>query len=178
MDDERFDALFDEFRVSAFRLETLPAYDVPEEQTDLESYLAGEPLPMSEDEEWLGFLSSAKDAGKAVQRVRLLPPKLTAYLRFEIEWGYVFNDRAGEDIRFVLPRSEEADQWSSEKDFWLFDDETAVVMDYDAQGAYIGAREVTDANEMARFVHARDEFIARSISLREFLELYRSGQIV
>lgn len=35
---------FQNFQSSAFRLETLPAYDVPDEVDELESYRAGRPL--------------------------------------------------------------------------------------------------------------------------------------
>lgn len=176
MDEDRFSKLFENFRQVAFRFETLPAYKVPEETADLQAFLDGEPLPQSRDEDWLSFLKSSVRGGKRVQRVRFLPTSLTPYLRFEIEWGYLFNDEAGEDIRFLLSSNFNTNSIQSVTDFWIFDNNSVVLMDYDVEGKYLGVREITKPAEASRYLQLQGELIEASISLRQFLALYRTGQ--
>lgn len=176
MDDSEFDRLFTEFRTCAFRLEVLPAYNVPEEANDLAAFVAGEPLPPSTDEDWLQFVADAVAGGKRIERVRIVPSALTPYIRFEIEWGYVFNDRAGEEIRFLLPNALSLPE-DSLQDFWMFDDTIAVRMNYDDEGTYLGVSAVTEEAELAKFRKLRTELWTAADPLRRFLSAYRSGQV-
>jgi hypothetical protein len=178
MDDSEFQRLFADFRNRAFRLEVLPAYNVPEETADLAAFVRGEPLPVSTDEEWIPFVADTVSKGKKFQRVRLVPHRLTPYLRFEIEWGYVFNDRAGEEIRFLLPSTDfVTNTQRSLYDFWMFDDTVAFRMNYDEQGTYRGVTAVTETAELLSLRELQSESWAAAIPLRQFLSAYRSGQV-
>jgi hypothetical protein len=122
---------------SAFRLETLPVYDMPGEREEFARHLAGERPPADLHYRWLDTVAEGTKAGKVFQRVHVVRSPLSSYLEYEFAWGYVFNVRAGEDIR-ILDLAYMADPGLPDQDFWLLDDTTVVRMDYTAKGVQIG----------------------------------------
>lgn len=166
-----FDALFDSFHISAARLELLPAYAVADyEGGRLEAFLARRPLPERTilTDPWLARIARTTLAGKTWSRVRVVDEPLTAYESFELE---VFKETQalGEHIR-VARRSEVGDSGS---DFWLFDADTptarAVVMDYDEQGGWLGARLVEDRTAVAGLTARLRAVEDVSVALNEYL---------
>ncbi len=145
------------FTRSAFRLETLDAYDVGDDGGDVARYLRGEPEPDPERKgAWLARLRAERAAGKMRQRVHVLRGPLSGYLRYECEWGYLPNVTAGEDVRILdlaeRPRPPAAD---IDHDFWLLDDQVVARMHYDQSGRFAGAEILADA-ELPRYRAARD----------------------
>src|SRR4051794_34587810 len=92
----KFGHQFESFKRSAFRLESLDHYSVPEEAVDYHRFLRGEELPTSTEDEWAQFVKKSVAQGKFIQRVHVVPAQLTPYLRYEIEWGYLYSSVAGE----------------------------------------------------------------------------------
>ena len=128
--------LFESFRYSAFRLECLPSYDVTEddEAEALQLFRHGRPEPpWRKDRAWLQTVRAAKQRGAQMQRVRLVESPLTNYQRFQCAWGYPANVTAGEDIRILDHRP----SGLLAVDYWLFDDTTAVVLEYDDAGRFL-----------------------------------------
>ncbi|MQA63493.1 MAG: hypothetical protein GEU86_18865 [Actinophytocola sp.] len=71
----------------------------------------------------------------------MLRPPLTDYLRYECEWGYTYNVRAGEDVR-ILDLSQAppgTEVLADVGDFFLVDGEHAIRMNYSASGDFDGA---------------------------------------
>lgn len=168
MPDSEFEQLFTRFERTAFRLETLLEYRVAQESGAFASFLAGRPRPASLGGEWLELVSRSTAAGKAFERVRVVPHLLTPYLRFEFAWGYAHSAQAGERILVVEsdpPTTLFAD--TPLVDFWLFDDEVAVEMDYDSSGRFRHAHEVS-REEVRRYVECRARMKAASIPLEEY----------
>jgi hypothetical protein len=131
---EDFGQLFQTFRTSAFRLETLPRYSVAGEAEELQLFLEGKPKPQREGvRPWLKMIARHVADGRRMQRVHLIRGELTDYLRWEIGWGYPENAAAGEDIRILQVGSEDLPELGNE-DFWLFDDERVVLMRYGSNG--------------------------------------------
>ena len=98
-----FDALFTSFKYTAYRLETLQAYDLSYEVEPFQAFLAGHPRPAdSSKDQWVGMIKAAVEAGKVFQRVHVVTEPLTDYLRYELGWSYPPNVEVGEDIR-ILP---------------------------------------------------------------------------
>lgn len=132
---------FDSFTKSAFRMETLPTYDVPEETANLAAYRAGRPLAERSvrTQPWLARMAATTAAGKDWQRLRLVSTVPTLYERYEIA-GYPESQACGEQIR-LLRRDEHPDV--EQQDWWLFDAGTADaacwVMRYTDDGAFLGA---------------------------------------
>jgi hypothetical protein len=172
MNFEDFDAFFETFRATAFRLETLPSYSDETEDAELALFLAGKPLPerSTRTEPWLKRVADTTAAGKHWQRVHVVSHPLTDYLRFELA-GYEANAAAGEDVR-IASRDAHPDLAGLRRDFWLLDADTpeplALLMRYDAAGRLTGFEQTTSPDIISQCLHERDLAIARSVPLHEY----------
>ncbi|HEU0087479.1 MAG TPA: hypothetical protein VFQ77_07490 [Pseudonocardiaceae bacterium] len=140
---------------SLYRLETLPAYDVPTDRGDFPRYLAGEPAPdMERKGRWLDFLREQRAQGIDRHRVRVLRTPLSAYDRYACEWGYAYNVPAGDDTRILDLSERPLPAAVPDHDFWLVDQEHPVRLHYDNAGRFVGAS-VVDPAELGRYQAAR-----------------------
>jgi len=169
------DAALRSFEREAFRLEVLPAYNVPEERDNLARYLAGDPLRPDPRRPWIDFIESSVRSGKRIDRVHILPGRLTPYLRFEIEWGYLYSAQAGEEI-FLLPQSDATPELLDRAtlDFWLFDDTIGFMMEYDEMGRFLGSAPVTSSARISELTALKLELLKYATPLREWLARERS----
>ncbi|HEV7827771.1 MAG TPA: hypothetical protein VGP04_02760 [Pseudonocardiaceae bacterium] len=170
MTPDEFNAAFDEFQVSTFRLECLQTYAVGAEDARLRAFREGLPRPERSirTNPWLRRIAATTIEGKSWARVRLVRHPLTEYTRYEVI-GFVEAQAAGEQIRIVdLDRYPELSDLGP--DFWLFDPgepgEFAIVMHYDPGGAVLGYERSTEVG-WCREQH--DAAMAASISLAEYL---------
>jgi len=87
---DEFDAWFDRFERSTFRLETLQRYAVSEEDERLRAFREGTPRPERSvrTSPWLRRIAVTTVAGKRWQRVHIVEHPFSEYLCYEIE-GYV-----------------------------------------------------------------------------------------
>lgn len=163
--------LFSSFQHSAFRMETLPAYQIEGEAQSLALWRAGEPEPeWRKDREWLALVRHNIAAGKFMQRVRVVRRPLSDYVRFELDWGYPANVKAGEDIRVwelgpgdELPYVPEPDRGY---DFWCFDGVTVVRLEYDDEGRFI---QPVDVSEYAsRFIACQNYVMRRAMPFSDY----------
>ena len=162
MTPESLARMFESFAVSAFRLETLPDYQVPQDVQWLRRFRAGEERPPERDSRpWLATVRSAKERGARMQRVRMVESPLTEYQRFQFSWGYPENEGAGEEI-YILDSEPDG---LLRVDFWLFDDAQAVVLEYDEQGRFL--RPVAVSN-VAPYLQARDMALKSAAPFREY----------
>jgi hypothetical protein len=154
--------LFESFTVSAFRLECLPHYRVPQDVEWLQAFREGKPRPPERDARpWLQTVRDAKSRGARMQRVRMVETPLTAYQRFQFSWGYQENEGAGEEISILDHRPDGL----LVVDFWLFDNTTAVVLEYDDAGRFL--RPVV-AETLAPYKQARDMALRSAVPFREY----------
>jgi hypothetical protein len=153
--------LFETFTSSAFRLECLPAYDVTEdaEREAFRCWKSGEELPPVE-REWLLTVRRAVARGARMQRVRMVSTQLTEYQRFQFAWGYQENTAAGEEIAIL----DHEPPGLLRVDFWLFDDATAVVLEYDDAGRFL--RPVV-AETVEPYRQARDMALKSAVPFRQ-----------
>ncbi len=133
------------FRRSAFRLETLPWYRMPDEAGELKLYLAGAAKPEGFNAEWHDMLEAYARDGKIVQRVRVVRPPLTDYQRSQFDWAYPGNLRAGEDIR-MLDGAKADELGLPDWDFWFFDDHLVRKQIYTEDGIFVGREVLPDAD--------------------------------
>jgi len=143
------DECFRQFRASAFRLETLPAYAVSGEAERIHAWRDGRARPERSvrTSEYLREVAANVLAGRQRMRVRIVDHPLSEYCRYQMA-GYIESAAAGEQTRIVVRNggSEQStpDLDSVAHDFWLFDtgteDERAVLLEYDVTGAFTGAR--------------------------------------
>jgi len=82
--------------------------------------------------------------------VRLLHEQVTDYERFECEWAYALNSRAGEDIRVLRLGEHQLPTELIDHDYWLLDDVHPVRMHYGDTGEFYRASHVPDLLEEYR----------------------------
>jgi hypothetical protein len=143
------------FRRRAFRLEVRDAYEVASDGGDFARYMAGESLPdASRKNAWLDELATDTAKGKAWQWVHVVRSPLSDYLRYEFEWGYALNIGVGADVRVLDLAERSRPAGLLDEDFWVLDDEAALVMVYDDANRFVGAEPVA-AGELARYRRAQ-----------------------
>jgi hypothetical protein len=173
---EDFDALFDRFRHTAFRLETLPTYDVGddvgEEATRIRAIREHLPVPERSvrSDPWLARIARTTldaEAPKQWRRVRVVDEPLTEYQRIELV--ALVEAQAVGDENFLVPRGAVGDV----PDMWLFDaghrNAHAVVMNYDAAGQWLGCHMVTDRPALVQLDEAWERALAAAEPLNVFL---------
>ncbi|KOG91738.1 DUF6879 family protein [Streptomyces varsoviensis] len=142
---EDFGNLFEEFQQEAFRLETLDDYSKSGGVAAYHAFLAGKPQPEEyKSADWVRTVRDATRAGKRMYRVHILSRPLSDYLRFELGWGYVRNQEAGEEF-FILDTTEQPNPLAGVPDFWAFDERTVVTMQYSDAGEFLGAEKIPEA---------------------------------
>ncbi|MEV6818350.1 DUF6879 family protein [Nocardiopsis dassonvillei] len=165
---DRFGDLFDEATRSIFRLETLPVYNPVSESELLKSYLSGGICPKRDrNSEYMDTLFDQTGRGIRRYRVHVVQSPLTDYLRYEMEWGYVFNTRAGEEV-FILDTTEQVrPEGLVDEDFWFFDETDVVRMHYGDDGEFLHPELLDDA-DLAHYRAQRDLAMAKAVPFNEY----------
>ena len=170
---DEFAAIFDTFKVSAFRLEALPVYSVEEFAEEFEAWRAGEPLPeyTVATSPWLARIDRDTHAGKFWQRVHIVDLPINDYLRWELSY-YRAQAAAGEDIR-IAARADNPQLGDLTCDYWLFDVGAprpfAVQMVYDDAGRPGAHHLITDPAQIAAYHHGQVTAWSVAQPLAEFL---------
>ncbi len=165
-----------EWSQTSFRLESLDQYTVDQEAAPLAAFVRGEPVrpPDKSLEDWLERLRREREQGKSRVRVHAIAGPLTPYLRYEIEWAYTLNAAAGEDI--LLLHSEtwaETPFGTRPPDFYLLDDRTVAVMEYDGIGHWLGGDVITEPSDVAQYRLLRDQALNAAVPLSHYLAAMR-----
>jgi len=87
--------------------------------------------------------------------VHVLRTPLGPYLRYECEWGYAYNVRAGEDIRILDLTDTPESPGLVDHDFWLADEDLVVLMHYDDTGQFLGG-EALPSTQTPHYIAVRD----------------------
>jgi hypothetical protein len=170
---DEFDSYFDRFTTDVFRLETLQAYAVSEEDERLRAFRTGAARPERSvrNSPWLARIAVTTVAGKHWQRVHVVEHPLSEYLRYELV-GYVESQAAGEQILIVNRAADDSLAELSE-DFWLFDAESssayAVLMRYEDDGRFVGFEHTSDPTTLDRCRAERDLVLRHAVPLNAYL---------
>ncbi|MGH3535979.1 MAG: DUF6879 family protein [Pseudonocardiaceae bacterium] len=156
-----------------FRLETLDLYDVDSNGDEYRRYAVGEVKPDPERKKpWMEHIRGEIARDMHTYRVHVVRSPLNDYLRFECEWGYVYNARAGEHIRILdlaeLPRPADL----LDEDFWLIDDREVLRMHYDAEGRYVGG-EIAPEGMLPRYLAAKNAAWSSAIDFSDYWRAHR-----
>jgi hypothetical protein len=165
LEGEEWAQYFRDFTRSAFRLETLPVYTMPEEQETIRRFLAGEQPSPGYHYGWMDTVATAAAEGRPIQRVRVLRRPLTDYIRFEFAYGYDFSSPAGEDIR--IADITDNDPGLPSEDYWMFDESAVVRMLYREDGTQIG-RELVENPDVEQYLKWRDVALAAAVPYAEY----------
>jgi hypothetical protein len=152
----------DSSTTSAFRLETLPQYLVPQEVDELAQWRAG--VRELRRTAWLTQVRESTERGYRRYRARILDYPLCEYSEFEL-FGYQANQAAGEEI-YVADRASNVELDDLHVDFWLYDDEIAIRMIYDDEGHFIRPEVL---NDIQRYRDIRDRALRHTVELDEYL---------
>ncbi|QUH04978.1 hypothetical protein HUO13_33110 [Saccharopolyspora erythraea] len=162
LDEDHFARHLQNYERSAWRFEVQPAYTSPDENLDL--YLAGEPKPEHDNEDWHRSVCGFVAAGKTIGRVRVVRRPLTDYQRYQFDWIIPDNVAAGEDVR-ILDLTD-LDLALPDQDFWLFDDAIVVHLDFDPGGVLTGIEQLEDA-DVAKYLRWRDLALRHAVPFAE-----------
>lgn len=116
MTPEDFDALFDTFTHTAYRLECLPTYAVPAEDATVQAFREGTARPERSvrTSPWMRRIAVSTAAGKSWSRTRVIDTPLTEYQQISLP-AYVESQAVGEQIA-VAERDDVGDLGP---DFWF-----------------------------------------------------------
>ena len=157
--------LFEEYKHSAFRWESLPVYTIPKERGTFDRFLAGEPMPDDFNMSWRTTVRGYIAAGKTMQRVKVFRWPLTDYSRYMYEWALVVNSAAGEDYR-ILDLTDRTFEVPAQ-DFWLFDDETVLLLNFNEDGT-LRNRELADPADLDQYRRWRDLALSAAVPWSEY----------
>jgi hypothetical protein len=168
-----FDDYFELAEVDIFRLETLQNYGNSGEEPALAAFEAGEPhLITPGKREWLALVRDRTATGCAMQRVHIVREPITAYLRFELTWGYLPNVEAGEEIGIIpVPPGK---PWPAElperTDFWLFDLTVLYAMRYDRANAWMATEQVTKPRAIEQARRWREAALRLAVPWHDYID--------
>ena len=140
--------LFADFS-TAFRLETRTFYD-DAGNAPFQRWLAGAVPDDSWLQSWVDTVRAAVGNGRRIRRVRVLADPPSDYQRYARDLALRCNIPAGEDIR-VLDGQRAAQLGLPAHDFWLFDDEHLVLMEFGPDGSFAQARMLTGTVELDQY---------------------------
>lgn len=161
------------FERSAFRFEAQPTYTMPREQDGIALWRTGVPQPADHNQAWRDRVRWHVSQGRSISRVRILWPPLTEYQRYSFEWGIPGNVAAGEDVR-VLDLNDHPDLEPLPKlDWWMFDDQVVVRLDFNDDGTLAG-HELVDDPDLGEYRRLRDLVSALAVPFTEYVADHRS----
>ncbi|ORT54048.1 DUF6879 family protein [Streptomyces sp. CB03238] len=167
LDGEAWQAKFRNFQTEAWRLETLPAYNVPQEAEQIREFLTGEHIdPHAYSNEYTDDLKRVRREGKSKGRVHIVTRPLSEYLRFEFMY-YLPHSWAGEDIR-IMDVTDRPNPLAGVQDFWMFDKKEVVLMNYEADGTQIN-REVYEG-DVSPYVEYQRIALVESVPFEEYVK--------
>nr|WP_246025114.1 DUF6879 family protein [Saccharopolyspora antimicrobica] len=138
---------------------------MPNEQENLSRWRAGEPKPEGHNSAWHDRVRGYLADGKTLGRVRVVRQPLTQYQRYQLTWGIPGNIEAGEDIRILDLTNLDLDLPSH--DFWLFDDEIVVDLNFNPDGTLINLDQ-RENPDLLMYRKWRDTALTHAVSFSEF----------
>ncbi len=169
------------FRRTSCRLETLSRYTVDPHEEGFRQYLEGRPVPPEDEdlEDWRRLVATATGAGRTVRRVRAIAGSMPAYARYELEWGYPGNAAAGEQIHILhVDDLDVVLGLGPVGDFYLFDDEAVLTMEYDTDGRPLPSRLLTDPAEVLGYRRLWERALGSAFSFETYLAAMRRQPVL
>jgi len=165
LDGDTWTQFFDSFEREAFRLETLPVYQVEGEREAYARFLTTGDVDIPGSDSWFEQLRHYRETGRWIGRVHVIARPLTDYLRFEFAFQ-LHSVQAGEDIR-ILDLTDRPNPGLPAQDYWMFDESKVVRMDYGPDGTQIG-RELLEGVDPTPYVAWKRLAMEEAEPLSEF----------
>ena len=103
--------------------------------------------------------------GRKHIRARILPNPISQYFKFELEVGYIPQQKVGFDFYFI----NEDKIKSPLIDFWLFDQKDLLIMKYNEKGEFLEIEICTDKKMIQDCIQVRNYFIKNGTSLQSIV---------
>lgn len=165
-----FTTYWQQAQYSIFRLETLPEFKVPGDIELFEKWKKGN-VEFHEQDSWQQQLLTTKSRGVQMQRVRITPLPIPAYIQFEIAY-WQLSKKNGEEF-FFLTEQEYQNILSSldfiPKDFWLFDDAFLDIFDY-KEGNLKQEIPISDTKMIENHVSLKQLLLQKALPMDDFLK--------
>ena len=168
LDGDEWRRTFDTYQRDAWRFEAQPTYTMPREAENVARFLRGEPKPTDHNARWHGRVHGYVASGRSIGRVRVVRRPLTEYQRYQFAWGIPGNVAAGEDIRILDVTEEDYGLPLSGADWWLFDEERIVRLNFRPDGTQISREMFT--GDPSPYLEWRQISLAHSIPFSEYVK--------
>jgi hypothetical protein len=170
-----FDKNWGNAKTSIFRLEGRPEYKVPGEPELIAKWKQGE-LDLSGNKEWqkwLGSLKKAKAKKVPVKRVRVVPKPMPDYIKYEIAAWQEYSAKNGEEFFFI--NTSDYNEIISGcgfnlKDFWLFDDEKLLILNYSPAGLFTNDILIADGGMVNRYRELKAKLLQKAVPMETFVK--------
>lgn len=157
--------LFEEFRHTAWRLETRRGYAADRNSAKWPRFLAGEDIARGRPNAWRLNVRAQTGQGKRVERVRIVdePPTPEQEFLRAMAPAHIAD---GEDIR-TLTRAAAEQLGLPDHDFWLFDSKILARLAFDDEDAALGVYVTEDPAEVLAACQARDTAWHHAVRITE-----------
>ncbi len=141
----------------------------------MRAFLSGQPLPPPRQgkQDDLALIAALRQAGRYVGRLHVVDRPLSDYIRYELA-VYAENVAAGEDV-LIADRSLHPELADLREDFALFDAETVILFDYDAEGRVRGYQIADDPGTVGRCAEQYARAAGAAVPLAEFMAASRAA---
>ncbi|GAB3733754.1 hypothetical protein GCM10027598_58630 [Amycolatopsis oliviviridis] len=157
------------FKRTSFRFQSCQRYRVGGvEKAAFETFKQTGVYELAQDDPRLLRQRTQLSGGRVLQRVQLVVPPLSDYLRF----AFVYFDhfaRAGEDLR-ILDVSKMDSDGLPNHDFVLLDDEIVIKFRHSSEDGSVIGRELMTNADLARFRGYRDRALELAVPFGEYQE--------
>ncbi|MFI6465395.1 DUF6879 family protein [Streptomyces sp. NPDC050538] len=167
LDGDEWRRTFDTYELEAWRFEAQPTYTMAREAENVARFLRGEPKPADHNVRWHERVHGYVASGRSIGRVRVVRRPLTEYQRYQFAWGIPGNIAAGEDIRILDVTEEDYGLPLSGVDWWLFDEERIVFLNFRPDGTQISREAFT--GDISPYLEWRRISLTHSIPFSEYM---------
>jgi hypothetical protein len=141
---------------------------MPNEQPSIALFRQGKPKPEGHNARWHETVRKNLAGHRTIGRVRVVRTPLTEYQRYQLAWGIPGNIEAGEDIR-ILNLSETGDLGLPDQDWWIFDAERVVHLNFRPDGSIID-RELIDDPDLAQYLDWQNVALRHAVPYTDFMK--------
>ncbi|WP_406108895.1 hypothetical protein OG698_39605 [Streptomyces sp. NBC_01003] len=166
IDLDAFGRLFENFKHTAWRLETRGRYASDEATSTYAQFVAEEEPAWDYSSSWCQTIKAKTADGARVERVRLVDSPSTVGQRY-LTAHAVKNTALGEDIR-NLSRADADRLLLGDEDFWIFDSRIVARLVFDEDDNFTNAELITEPAAVNRHAQLRDAAWHYAVPYQEF----------
>ncbi|MFE4720099.1 DUF6879 family protein [Streptomyces sp. NPDC056728] len=154
IDLDAFGRLFENFKHTAWRLETRGRYASDEETSTYAEFVDGKAPSWDMGTPWSTNILAKTDQGARVERVRVVDTPATVGQRYLMAHAEK-NAALGEDVRNV-GREDAEEILLGNEDFWIFDSQLVALLNFDEDDNLTDVELITEPARVNRYAQIRD----------------------